>query len=363
MIALFKKESSVPRMHVLSAVLTLALAHGAAQAALPPGTLSDSVCTNAGKPVDEQGYVTIGGIEQWVRIKGASCANPVLLLVHGGPGNPVTPYADTMYKDWEKDYTIVQWDQRGTGKTWQRKPLPEDAVLTVERLRDDGIEVARYAARRFAKKRVILMGGSWSSALGTYMAKASPAAFCAFVTTAQLVKGAGQPDSYAATLSQARAAGDKESVDKLEKLGVPPWTDPRSFGVMRRVMRKYEAMSTEPAPKAWWKPAPGYDTPEYEAAYEAGEDYSWLQYVGLHGDGMGSKIDLYKLGPKFDIPIYMVQGAQDLLTMPEPSKRYFDSIQAPDKEFVLVERTGHDPNLPMLAAQYRLLKEKVGACR
>jgi pimeloyl-ACP methyl ester carboxylesterase len=78
---------------------------------------------------------------------------------------------------------------------------------------------------------------------------------------------------------------------------------------------------------------------------------------------MGSKIDLYKLGPKFDIPIYMVQGAQDLLTMPEPSKRYFDTIQAPDKEFVLVERTGHDPNLPMLAAQYRLLKEKVGACR
>jgi hypothetical protein len=179
----------------------------------------------------------------------------------------------------KRTITIVQWDQRGTGKTWQRKPLPEDAVLTVERLRDDGIEVARYAARRFGKKRkVILMGGSWSSALGTYMAKASPAAFCAFVTTAQLVKGAGQPDSYAATLSQARAAGDKESVDKLEKLGVPPWTDPRSPGVMRRVMRKYEAMSTEPAPKAWWKPAPGYDTPEYEAAYEAGEDYSWLQY-------------------------------------------------------------------------------------
>jgi hypothetical protein len=54
------------------------------------------------------------------------------------------------------------------GKTWQRKPLPDEDAVLVERLRDDGVEVARYAARRFGKQRVILMGGSWSSALGTY---------------------------------------------------------------------------------------------------------------------------------------------------------------------------------------------------
>jgi pimeloyl-ACP methyl ester carboxylesterase len=72
--------------------------------------------------------------------------------------------------------------------------------------------------------------------------------------------------------------------------------------------------------------------------------------------------DLDKLGPAFAVPFYMVQGEQDLLTMPAPSKRYFNFIQAPHKEFVLVPRAGHDPNPPMVDAQYRLLK-KIGNCR
>ncbi|WP_296944100.1 alpha/beta fold hydrolase [uncultured Massilia sp.] len=354
----------MPRQsRLLSPLLSLScllLAHGAVRAA---DDLADTVCTTPGKPVDEQGYVTIGGIEQWVRIKGASCANPVLLLVHGGPGNPLTPYADNIYKAWEQDFTIVQWDQRGAGKTWERKPIDEDTPLTIDLLRDDGIAVTRYAAGRFGKRQVILMGGSWSSALGVHMAKGSPASYCAFVTTGQLVQGFAQRDSYDATLSQARAAGDKDAVEKLEKLGPPPWTDPRNPGILRRVTRKYEAMSTEPAPKSWWTPSPVYATPSYEKAYEAGEDYSWLQFVGMHGDGMASKLDLYKLGPDFAMPVYMVQGAQDLVTMPAQAKRYFDTIKAPRKEFVLVERTGHDPNVPMLAAQYRLLKERVGECK
>lgn len=353
----------IPYCALLSALLASGAAQAAAPAAAPAAMLPDTVCTAANRPVDEQGYVTIGGIPQWVRIKGASCANPVLLLVHGGPGNPLTPYADTVYQAWERDFTLVQWDQRGAGKTFERTPMTDDQPLTIERLRDDGIEMARHAARRFGKRKVILFGGSWSSALGTYMAKASPASFCAFVSTAQLVRGFEGRDSYDAALSQARAAGDADAVARLDKIGPPPWTDPRSPGILRRVQRKYEAMSTDPAPKAWWRPAPGYDTPAYEAAYTAGEDYSWLQFVGLHGDGIGAKIDLYKLGPTFDIPVYMIQGAQDLVTMPAASKAYYDSIRAPKKDLVLVERAGHDPNPPLLAAQYKVLKEKVGDCR
>ena len=348
----------------LGAALAFMLAHAPAQAAAPAADmLPDTVCTAAGTPIDEQGYVAIGGIQQWVRIKGASCANPVLLLIHGGPGNPMTPYADTIYKDWEQAYTIVQWDQRGAGKTYERQAPAEDEALTMERLRDDGVEVTRYAARRFGKRQMILMGGSWASALGVHMAKASPASYCAFIATGQLVRAFAEDDSYEAALSQARAGRDQDALDKLDKIGAPPWTDPRSPGILRRITRKYEAMSTEPAPKDWWKPGPTYTTPAYEAAYEAGEDYSWLQFVGLHGDGIASKLDLYKLGPDFAMPVYMVQGAQDLVTMPEQSKRYFDSINAPAKEFVLVERTGHDPNRLMLAAQYKFLKEKTGACR
>jgi pimeloyl-ACP methyl ester carboxylesterase len=353
----------MPRRALVLAALPFLLVHAAAHAQAPAFGMPDSICTTAGKPVDEKGFVRIGGMDQWVRIKGSSCANPVVVLVHGGPGNPTTPWADNVYKAWEKDFTIVQWDQRGAGMTYGRNPPAEDEPLVIERLRDDGVEVARYAAKRFGKHKVILMGGSWSSVLGVHMVKSNPAMFCGYVSSSQVVGNAvSQRGSYDATLALARAAGDADSIAKLEAIGPPPWANPRNPGILRRVMRKYEALSTEPAPKAWWAPAPEYATPKYEADYTAGEDYSWLQFVGMKGDGIGSTIDLYKLGPVFAVPIYMVQGEQDLLTMPEPSKRYFDFIQAPHKEFVLVPRAGHDPNPPMVDAQYRLLK-KIGDCR
>jgi pimeloyl-ACP methyl ester carboxylesterase len=321
------------------------------------------VPAHAQAPVDEKGFVRIGGMEQWVRIKGSSSANPIVVLVHGGPGNPTTPWADKVYKAWEKDFTIVQWDQRGAGMTYGRNPPAEDEPLVVERLRDDGVEVARYAAKRFGKRKVILMGGSWSSVLGVHMAKSNPEMFCGYVSSSQVVGNAvSQRGSYDATLALVRAAGDADAIARLEALGPPPWTNPRNPGILRRVMRKVEVMRTEPAPKSWWTTGPEYATPKAEADYTAGEDYSWLQFVGMKGDGIASKIDLYKLGPKFELPIYMVQGEEDLLTMPEPSKRYFDFIQAPRKEFVLVPRAGHDPNPPMVDAQYRSLK-KMGDCR
>ena len=83
------------------------------------------------------------------------------------------------------------------------------------------------------------------------------------------------------------------------------------------------------------------------------------QFVGLAGNGMFSTIDLRKLGMKFDIPIFLLQGAEDLVTTPEVAKRYFDAISAPQKDFVLLVRTGHDPNEIMVAAQWELLKQRV----
>lgn len=337
-------------------------ADGAALHALLPGPLPDTTCTAPGQAVDDKGFVRIGGIDQWVRIKGASCANPVVVLVHGGPGNPTTPFADKFYRSWEQAFTIVQWDQRGAGMTYLRNPVTDDVPLRVAQLRDDGIEAARFAARRFGKRRVILVGGSWSSVLAVHMAKAAPGLFCGVVLNAQVTGLLPTRDSVGTVLARARAAGDADAVAKIEALGPLPWTDPRAPGVFRRVLRKVEALRTDPVPAAWKGSPPEYRTPAYEAAYDAGEDYSWLQFVGLKGDGIASTIDLYAPGPKFEVPVLMAQGDEDLLTMPAPSRRWFDFIEAPRKAFVTVPRAGHDPNPPMVAAQLRLL-ETLRDCR
>lgn len=140
---------------------------GAAQAA----------CEDPGKGIDEQSFVPINGIEQWVTIKGERCANPVVLMVHGGPGNPLTPFAHKLFGAWEKEFTIVHWDQRGSGMTYSRKPTPEDQPLTMEQLTADGIAVAEYVTHHLGKRKLLLWGSSWGSMLGIQMAHARPQLF------------------------------------------------------------------------------------------------------------------------------------------------------------------------------------------
>ena len=324
-----------------------------AQAALPPRV--DSICASPGQAVREEGFVSLGGIEQWVTVKGANCANPVILFLHGGPGNPLSPYADALYGAWEKDFTLVQWDQRGAGRTFGRSP-PGESTLTLERMAADGVELAGYLTQRLGAKQVILLGGSWGSILGVHMAKARPDLFRAYIGVSQVVSYRDNPSaSYARVMALAKAAGDERTVGALEALGPPPWENPRGFGILRRATRAYEAKTTEPAPKAWWVPAPGYDSRERLAEAEEGEDYSYLQFVGRKGDGLYSKVDLAKPGTAFGMPVFLIHGAEDLVATPEVARRYFDAIAAPRKEFVLVPKAGHDPNPALVDAQRRIL--------
>ncbi len=307
-----------------------------------------------------RGFVQIEGIDQWVTIDGAHCDNPVILMVHGGPGNPNTPHAEAVYGAWTQDFTLVQWDQRGAGKTFGRNPDTANSVLTVDQLTRDGIAVTEWVTQRLGQKKVILMGSSWGSALGVHMAQRRPALFHAYVGTAQLVsQKANMAAFYANTLERVRAAGDEKTAAALTVLGAPPWLNPRAFGVVRRASRPLEAARTTAPPTHWWHPAPAYATTQALADAEAGEDYSWLQFVGLKNDGMAATIDLPQLGTRFAMPVYLLQGTEDLLTPPEVTQPYFDSLQAPDKALVLVPLAGHDPNAPMLAAQMRVLKERV----
>ncbi|WP_220477000.1 alpha/beta fold hydrolase [Massilia cavernae] len=221
----------------------------------------------------------------------------------------------------------------------------------------DGIEVAEYVAKRFGQKSVILMGSSWGSVLAVHMAKARPGLFTAYVGTSQLLSYRDNSQgSYRGILAAARAAGDSKTVAALEALGTPPWTNPRNFGIARRASRIYEGKATTPAPKSWWTPAPGYDTPKAAADYEAGEDYSYIQFVGMQGDGIYSKVDLPALGMRFDLPVYIIQGEQDLVTIPAVTKPWFDALSAPRKEYVLLPQVGHDPNIAMVDAQYKIVK-------
>lgn len=345
-------------MRLRAACLALAMLFAPAAVAGAAEAAPAAKPCEAARPVDEAGFVQIGGIDQWVTARGDSCANPVVLFLHGGPGNPLSPYGGRIYAAWEKDFTLVQWDQRGAGRTFARNAAPEP--LTVARMAKDGIAVAEYLRSRFGQDRIILVGGSWGSVLGVHMALARPELFHAYVGAGQLVRyPENLSQSYAHVLARARAAGDGETLAKLEALGAPPWSNPRNAGILRRATRIYERKSTTAAPAGWWTAAPAYADAASREALEGGDDFSYLQFVGVDGRGMASTIDLPALGLDFAIPVFLVQGAEDLVTVPSVARSYFDSLSAPRKEFRLLAATGHDPNAAMVDAQFDLLKTRV----
>ncbi len=127
-------------------------------------------------------YVNVGGAEQWIQIEGDNPDNPVLLFLHCGPGGS-TRMAAVAWKSWERYLTVVHWGQRGAGKTFARNGAQRCGKLTLERMIADGIEVAEFLLDHLRQDKIILVGHSWDSALGTHIVKRRSELFSAYLTT------------------------------------------------------------------------------------------------------------------------------------------------------------------------------------
>lgn len=318
--------------------------------------------------IEWSGYKTIGGIDQWLTITGDNCENPVVLFIHGGPGNTLSPFADKLYGEWRSEFILVQWDQRGAGKTYQANQ--GSGELTIEELNQtelridlmvqDGLEVTDFLLQTLGKDKVIITGASWGSVLAIQMIGKNPENYHFYVGLSQLVNHQRNLlASYKSALEIARKNEDAEAVELLVGMGPPPWQNPRNFGGLRRIVKRYESAATEPALE--WLPAKGYSDQAALEAYYSGEDFSFIKFVGLEGDGMAGDITLDEDQLSFAIPIYLIQGEQDLLTQPSITKSYFDKIEAPSKKLIPVKRAGHDTNDPMLEAHLSALREGVAA--
>jgi pimeloyl-ACP methyl ester carboxylesterase len=315
--------------------------------------------------IQEEKFILINGIEQWVTIKGDR-SKPVILFVHGGPGSPISPYSDNLYKDWEKDFIIVQWDQRGTGKTFGRN-APEALTpafltanpLTIEQIAADGIELTEYLIKALGRQKVILFGTSWGSALGVKMATKRPELFYAYIGHSQIVDIADDSMLYNKVYQMAGKSKDSVSVKILNSIGKPPYHKARNVGQLFRVVKKLERANSTPAPDAWFEPAAGYNNAKDDQHRSDGDDYSFVNFVGdsqLGIPSMRSTIHNMKDNLVFNIPVYLIQGKEDLLTPKETSRKYFNKIKAPKKKYFLLPKTAHGFNERVLETQYKICK-------
>lgn len=340
----------------LMAVVAVSLAYHFS----PPDVGAQALTVRTPDPVKEEMFVRIGGIDQWITIKGSNRNNPVVLFLHGGPGDALSPFADALYAGWEKDFTLVQWDQRGAGRTYGKTGPSIEPTMTVERMTQDGVEVAEFLTTHLKKRKIIIYGGSWGSILGIYMAHARPDLFYAYVGDAQLVNmRKNNLASYTHVLELARASGDQQAIDALTAIGPPPWDSLfKSWPVYRKWERAYQAkrVTAPPAPETI---SPQYSSPEQRAQYEAADDFNFEHFWGLKMSGPLEQVDLPAQGMNFAIPIFILQGQEDLTALPELARAYFDSINAPRKQFYLVPGTGHEPSATELEMTLKVLLEQV----
>ena len=309
--------------------------------------------------INKEMFVKIGGIDQWITIKGEDRNNLIVLFLHGGPGDALSPTADAMFAGWDKHFTLVQWDQRGAGRTYARTGPSIASTLTIDRMVQDGVEVAEFLTHELHKRKIVIVGGSWGSILGIYLAHTRPDLFYAYIGWAQIVNWQkGLSASYARVLEMARASGDQQAITALTTIGPPPWNSISEWPVYHKWEQTYQAKLVT-VPAAPTTISAEYASAQERAQYAAADDFDFEHFWGLTLSGPLTRVDLPALGTEFEVPIFIIQGQEDLTAVPEFAKAYFDSLKAPRKQFYSVPGTGHAPTVPELNLVLKVLTDEV----
>ena len=287
--------------------------------------------------IDEANYVKVGGLEQWITIRGEDRRNPVLLFLHGGPGDATNPWGYAGFRNWLKYFTVVQWDQRGTGRTFGRNGAAAASTITVERMVQDGVELAELLSKRLQKDKIVLVGHSWGSILGVFMAKARPELFYAFVGTGQVADPTrNYAVAYAALVDRASRDGNSRALQELNEVGPPPYNDGKGFAVQRKWSNLFEGADVFLASTLGFAlTAPGYSL---------GDINDWFDGQGVSAEQLvpqTSVLDPKLLGGEFAVPVFVIQGAEDFTTPTSLAKAYVNSLHAPRKAFVTIDGAGH----------------------
>ncbi len=289
--------------------------------------------------VDERGFVEIGGIEQWVTVRGDDRSNPVLLILHGGPGAALSSVSFALFCGLERHFTVVHWDQRGAGRTFGRNGRRGSGNVTIERMTRDGIEVAEHLCARLGKPSIFLCAVSWGSVLALGMIRDRPDLFAAYVGTGQMVDMlGGERFAYRTLLSRARECGRRAAIVALELIGPPPF----GGGKARRMWQQW-LLDFAPASerRALRKMPFLLLTAPRTSLHDVLDTIAgvFFSYSRLFHSLMEYRAEPY--GSTFRIPMYFFQGSDDLQTPTKLVRDFVRKIRAPKKALIALDGGGH----------------------
>jgi len=306
------------------------------------GRIADLQRIHTPEGIEALEAVEVNGTRQWISIRGLNRANPILLVVHGGPGSPMLPMTWAYQKPWEDFFTVVNWDQRGVGKNWNPADTARlrPTMTPAQHVRDAEV-VVRHVLKRLGQQKLVIMGYSWGTMFTPLLVQQHPELFHAWVGVGVSGGDAIAGDVLHTRLAEiARARRDTQAMRELEAMVPGATGGPRGIDralALRKWARLYDG---------GWYGKPTLDLffllsdwgPEYTTA-EAASLVAATQW-GARAIVGGQTED----GPRsyrYPVPMFFLMGRYDLHTPYASAKAHFDRIEAPRKRFVTFERSAH----------------------
>jgi pimeloyl-ACP methyl ester carboxylesterase len=301
--------------------------------------------------------IKLGGVDQWILIRGNRVDNPILLKLHGGPGQAemATVHFNNLL---EQDFIVVEWDQRGAGKS--ANAIEPESAMTVNQFVQDTHELTEYLLKRFHQKKLILVGSSWGSVIGLKAVQQYPDSYRAYVSTGQIANvTAGMQVSYRFLMDEAKRRNNQDAQEELTKIGPPPYFG--AGGASRQ--EQYSKWLTNFG--ALWHSSQEFDRVGWMLS---SVEYAWPEKIRFTSAAQKSfnilmpqlaAINMNVDVPNVAVPVYFAEGHYDHMAPVEVSQQYFAALNAPKKEWIWFENSAHFPQWEESEKFHDLLTKKV----
>jgi len=307
--------------------------------------------------------VRLGGQNQWIMLRGHSIDQPVLLYLSGGPGQSDLAFSRVLFDDLSRNFVVVSWDQRGTGKSYAA--LDPTSTLTLDQAISDTIELTQYLRERFDEKKIYLLGESWGSTLGVLAIQRQPESYYAYIGSGQMVSQRETDRRiYQDILALAIKTGDTSLATKMRAYGEPPYADSPYANAF--VLGQYDRHSPTYTPpqsyiqrgtaaniEPWGILGSEYNLVEKVNVLRGLIDMFAVMYPQLQN------IDFRQTVKQLEVPVYLLDGAAELKGRRDLALEWFELLKAPHKQWLSFENAAHSVAFEQFEAVSRIMVETI----
>lgn len=284
--------------------------------------------------------VKLGGVNQWITIRGRKKELPILLYLHGGPGSPQTGAQQKYNRELEDHFLVVNWDQRGSGKSFTPEVTADS--MNLNQMLEDTAELVHYLLKKFQQPKIFIMGQSIGSLYGLLLANRHPEFLHAFVAINPPINRSKEEQlSYEFALDMAKKRADKKAIQELEGIGYPVegiYKTIDDMVIQRKWLTKYNGVT--------FKKNAAFINMHYLLSHHLTfkEKLSFMKGFGFSATNLWNElttINFFTLVPELKVPVFFIAGRHDRIIPIDLVQQYADFVKAPEKHLVILEESGH----------------------